>query len=122
LIHAGHNIVFAAYFTAMLLNLVFTPIFGIHGDDQSGRIVVTHVRPLATADLAGLQADDVVVRFDGLPVTNIDVLHQYVKAKKVGQHVPVVVLRDGRQITLDVVMYNRFTSPVQDAQELAADE
>jgi|GEM_PF-3691060 membrane protease YdiL (CAAX protease family) len=108
-VHAGHNLLYAVYFTWLLLVNVYTPIFGIQGTDGD-KITVTLVRPNATAMLSGIEKDDVIVSFNGNAVSDLMVLHGHVMATKVGETVPVVVSRDAKKITLPVTMQNRFYS------------
>ncbi len=108
LIHGFYNFALAAYFSATLILMVYTPVFGIKGYDHTGKIVVAEVRPHSSAYLAGIQPRDVVVSFGGVPVDDLDVLEVQVRSKKVGRRVPVVILRGGEQLTIEVVMYNRF--------------
>ncbi len=108
IVHAGHNGIFAVYFLWSLTIMFLTPILGIQGDDSAGQIVVHKVRPQASAALGGIEEQDIIVSYDGHPVTNLDVLHRHVLNTPVGTTVPVVVLRDGEEVTVDVTMHNRF--------------
>jgi len=107
LAHALVNLVVAVYLVGVLIALN-TPIFGISGDDGQGQIVVTGVRPNQSAERAGIRRGDVVVSFDGTRVDNLDVLREHVQSKTAGQRVAVVVRRDGKPMTIEVVLYGRF--------------
>ncbi|MFT7642442.1 MAG: membrane protease YdiL (CAAX protease family) [Pirellulaceae bacterium] len=108
-VHAGHNLLYATYFTWTLVISVYTPIFGIHGTDGD-KITVTLVRPNATAHLSGIENDDVIATFNGHGVKDLQVLHGHVTSTKVGETVPVVVIRHGEELTLPVTMRNRYYS------------
>lgn len=60
------------------------------------------VRPDSPAAKAGLQGSDVIVEFGGQKITNIYDYTYALDAVKIGQPVPLVVLRQGRQVHLTV--------------------
>ena len=51
------------------------------------------------AELAGFRANDVIVRFDGKPMSNACQLKKTVASTEAGSKVPVDVIRDGRRFT-----------------------
>jgi serine protease Do len=61
---------------------------------------VTRVTPGSPAEAAQLLADDVVLRYDGVPVENDAHLINMVNLTEVGRSVPLVVFRDQKLITL----------------------
>jgi S1-C subfamily serine protease len=82
-------------------------------------VAVTEVVPDTPADEAGLRAatgativdgqevptgGDVIVEFDGQEVTSPTALQSAVDARRPGETVPVVVLRDGERRTLEVTL------------------
>jgi putative serine protease PepD len=62
--------------------------------------LVNRVQPRGPAASAGLRRGDLVVRFGDQPVRSWDQLTVAVRHAEVGEPVPVVVLRRGRQLTL----------------------
>lgn len=56
------------------------------------------------AEKAGIRSGDVIVRFDGKPVSDEHELPQIVASTKVGKRVEVVVIRDGKEITIPVAI------------------
>ena len=56
------------------------------------------------AKAAGIQAGDKVVSFDGKPVSTWTALGNYIRSTPAHRTVPVVVLRDGHQVTLHVTL------------------
>jgi serine protease Do len=66
--------------------------------------IVTSVIPGGAADKAGLEASDVILEFNGRPVTNYNELQKMVTATKPGTTVPLKVLRDRRERTLQVTV------------------
>jgi S1-C subfamily serine protease len=79
--------------------------------DVEGLLVRQMLResPLYTA---GLRPRDIVVRFNGQPVTTLEQLNRLVIRAKPGSRVPMEVVRDGRPITIDV--------PIRERRQLAA--
>lgn len=59
------------------------------------------------ADKAGMKVGDVIVSVGGIPVTNVRSLLYAVAKQKVGEKVPVEVMRNGQKITLKVVIGER---------------
>jgi S1-C subfamily serine protease len=85
------------------------PFLGILGDNlpESGGARVREVEPGTPAARAGLRADDVIVRFGGETVTSMDQLISLILQKNVGDEIEVVVLRDGREVSLRVTLATR---------------
>jgi aminopeptidase YwaD len=68
---------------------------------------LTGVSPGSPADSAGLKAGDVIVEFDGKPVTDLYEYSDALYARKPGDEVSVVVIRDGKRLTLKVKLGKR---------------
>ena len=66
--------------------------------------VIRSVTPGEPADKAGLQAGDVVVEFNGKPVTDSDALVSLVVATRPGTTVPVTVIRDKQRKALNITV------------------
>ena len=66
--------------------------------------LVGDVLPKGPADVAGLKDGDVIVDFNGKPVTDSRHLKLEVASLKPGETVPVKLLRDGHSKTLDVTL------------------
>ena len=69
--------------------------------DRRGAIVA-QVPPGGPAATAGIEAGDVIVEFNGKPVTRSDDLPQIVAATAPGTTVPVKVIREGKERTFNV--------------------
>lgn len=52
---------------------------------------------------AGLLAGDVIVEFDGYTIGNIDDLHKLLTDERIGQKVPITVIRGTQKVTVEVV-------------------
>ena len=55
------------------------------------------------AAAAGLRPEDLIVELDGSPVTGVDDLQRLMVVERIGAKVPVRVLREGRELTLELV-------------------
>lgn len=87
---------------------------GIQGIDQtladqlglstSQGALITDVQPGSPAAQAGVQTQDVIVEFGGKPVTSPRSLQAVVGRAELGSQQPVVVLRDGKRVTLHVTV------------------
>jgi serine protease Do len=69
--------------------------------DRKGALVAA-VTPEGPAAAGGMRAGDVIVEFNGKPVTRNDDLPQIVAATAPGTTVPVKIVRDGSERTLNV--------------------
>lgn len=68
---------------------------------------LTGVREGSPAAIAGLQAGDVVVEFDGNPVADIYAYTYALQARSVGDEVTIVVEREGERLTVTAVLGER---------------
>lgn len=84
---------------------------GVRGDfvDQDGRTgaLITEVTSGTAAEQAGIQVDDVIIFFDGVAIQGINDLSAQVRAHRPGDSVELILIRDGEEITLDVVLGSR---------------
>jgi serine protease Do len=71
--------------------------------DRKGAVVKT-VLPDGAAGKAGLEPGDVIIAYNGKPVTDRDDLVQMVVATKPGTSVPVRIVRDGSERTINVTV------------------
>ena len=82
----------------------FALVAGIAGDSGA---VVTAVDQTGAASVGGMLRGDVVVSFDGEPVTGVDDLIRLLTADRIGQVATVEVLRLGRLRRFDVTPSER---------------
>jgi S1-C subfamily serine protease len=73
--------------------------------DRLGRrrgLEVVSVVGGSPAALAGLRPEDLVVQMDGVPIEGVGDLQRLMTHERIGIAVPVVVVRNGREMTVDV--------------------
>jgi serine protease Do len=75
--------------------------FGLKSRDGA---LVSAVSPGGAADKAGMEPGDVIVAYNGKPVKNSNELVSAVTATRPGTSVPVRIVRDGREQTINVVV------------------
>jgi len=84
------------------------------GLPNTNGVLLSDVLPDEPAARAGLKRNDVIVEFDGMPVTDWQKFRLKVADTEVGRTVPVVALREGKRMTFQVKLSPR------DAQTAAA--
>jgi Do/DeqQ family serine protease len=91
--------------------------FGIN--DVKG-ILVQNVVEKTPAEKAGLKRNDVILEYDGAPVNDVTKFRLKVADTQVGKRVPLLVLRDGKKMTLYVTLSERTEQNV--AQNAPSEE
>src|SRR5450759_2814664 len=69
-------------------------------------ILVTNIIPDGSAEDAGLKANDVIVKFDGLTVNTVPELQEQVGKHRPGDKATVTYLRSGKETTVPIVLKN----------------
>jgi S1-C subfamily serine protease len=69
---------------------------------ESGILVVS-VEENSPAQRAGLSEGDVIIAFDGQPVTGIDDLHRMLTEEKVGVRTELTIIRHTEKLNLDII-------------------
>ena len=67
-------------------------------------LYITEVSSMSAAERAGLQRGDIITSFSDAPVVTADDLNTLKAGHTTGDIVPIVVDRNGRQVTLEIVM------------------
>ena len=67
-------------------------------------ILITEVAEGSSAAQQGLRRGDILLTLDGVAVTNPDILQEITYASTVGQELQATVYREGREITLTLIM------------------
>ena len=55
------------------------------------------------AAAAGLRPEDLIVELDGTPVSDVNDIQRLMVVERIGAKVPVRILREGRELTLELV-------------------
>jgi S1-C subfamily serine protease len=69
---------------------------------QASGVMVSDLAADGPGKRAGLQAGDVLVSFDSVPMTGVDDLHRALTAERAGLAVPLGLLRRTELLTLQV--------------------
>src|SRR4030095_15907766 len=75
-------------------------------DTQDG-VLISNVMKDSPAEKAGLKRNDVIVEFDGKPVSDMQKFRIRVADTDIGRRIPIVVLRGGRRVPLNIVLGER---------------
>lgn len=86
------------------------------GLDVTEGVVITNVLRGEPAERAGLRRNDVIVEFDGQPVTDLQKFRLRVADTPVGKRVPITVLREGRRVSVTVALGERDPQALASAQ------
>ncbi len=81
---------------------IATRVRRFHGLQQASGVMVSELAPDGPGKQAGLQAGDVLVAFDGIPLTGVDDLHRALTAERAGMALPLDLLRRAEKLTLQV--------------------
>jgi len=87
----------------------YGPYFGSipdFGQTENG-VRFSDVKPNSPAAKAGLKAGDVLVQFGDKPIKNLYDFTDALRRSKIGDVVPVTVLRDGKELKVDVKLEQR---------------
>jgi serine protease Do len=77
--------------------------------------LVAGVNPAGPADQAHLRSGDVILTFNGTPVKDMHALPRIVADTDVGKQVPMTVWRDGKEVTLQVLLAEKPDDVVKTA-------
>ena len=70
--------------------------------ERDGAVQAASVERGGPASRAGIEQGDIIVGFAGQPVAGFDDLHRLLTEEKLGESVPVTVLRRGQRLTLEI--------------------
>src|SRR6266704_2976350 len=74
-----------------------------HALEGKSGVLVTGIESNSPAELAGVKAGDIILGFDGKPVTGIDDLHRRLATDRIGVQTTVGVLRNADKLELAIV-------------------
>lgn len=75
--------------------------------ELSAPVGVVRVLPDSPADLAGVLVGDRIVSFNGRTVTGAQEMSDWISQTPVGDHVQLVLLREGRHVSIDATIADR---------------
>lgn len=67
---------------------------------------ITNIIPDGSAEAAGLKENDVIVKFDGVPVSTPSELQEQVGKHRPGDKADVTYIRNGKEVTVPITMKN----------------
>jgi len=70
--------------------------------ERDGAVQAASIERGGPASRAGFEQGDIIVGFGGQPVAGFDDLHRLLTEEKLGESVPVTVLRRGQRLTLEI--------------------
>ena len=82
-------------------------------------VLLEDVSPGSSADKAGLKVGELVTNIGGKPVGDVKQFATLLFSYKVGQIAPIGVLRDGKEVTVDVTVVERPDDPQRFADMVA---
>ncbi|MDW8029354.1 MAG: Do family serine endopeptidase [Armatimonadota bacterium] len=78
-------------------------------------VVITRVMPNSPAEKAGLQSQDVIVEFNGIPIRSAAHLQSLVGRTSPGTTVPLKIVRGGKEMVVNVTLGERTPEVVAEA-------
>src|SRR6516165_11498866 len=78
---------------------------------RSHGVLLEDVAPGSSADKAGLKIGEIVVTVGGKPVGDVKEFATMLFAYKIGESAPIGVLRDGKEVTVNVTVVERPDDP-----------
>jgi S1-C subfamily serine protease len=72
-------------------------------EGQAGA-AISEVTSGSGAEAAGIQAGDVIIGFDGVPILGIADLQAQVRSHQPGETVEILVIRDGDEVTVTATL------------------
>jgi len=73
-----------------------------HGLERASAVQVASIERGGPASRAAFEQGDIIVAFAGQPVAGFDDLHRLLTEERLGERVPVAVLRRGRRLVLEI--------------------
>jgi len=94
-------------YLGVVIQPVTQPLAEQFGVKVHGGVLATEVMPGSPAANAGLKPGDVIVEFDGKAVAQPNELQGLVEETKIDSRQPMVVVRDGKRVTLEVTVHEQ---------------
>jgi serine protease Do len=96
-----------SFYTGLTVDFLNDNYRRISKTTQDAGIIVTQVLRGSPAEKAGIEPYDVIVEIDGMPIHSRDDLDVAINDGVVGQHLQIIVERDGKRLTKSLVLERR---------------
>jgi len=83
---------------------------------QETGVEISVIKAGSPAELAGINTGETLLRLDDRAVTNMRDVNEAVQAKKIGDHITVVLLREGAEVIIEVQLAEEDAPPAPPAQ------
>jgi membrane protease YdiL (CAAX protease family) len=103
-VHGMYNFVALAVLFLVYAN---SPVLGVYGTTCPEGICIDRIQTGSAAEAAGIRQGDIIVSYNGNPVTNFEQLVRLVRQGRVADTVRIHILRDGTAIDMDVTLRRR---------------
>ena len=70
--------------------------------DVTKGVLVTEIESKSSADLAGLQENDIIIKVDNKEISSSAYLRYYLYKHKVGENMKLTIIRDNKEIEIKV--------------------
>lgn len=84
------------------------PYLGLNAETDSERIRIRKVHTNSPAESAGLKPEDVILQFDGTPVSDFDQILRMVDGREPGETVTLIINRSGRLLKKYLVLGQHY--------------
>jgi membrane protease YdiL (CAAX protease family) len=111
LVHIGVNLINAAMVLLMMWLHENRPVMGVGCEPSATKCIIREIVPQSAADEAGLQVGDEITAFNGRPIRNFEELIEWIRLYRVGDAIPVKIIRQGVEMEITVVLQRREEPP-----------
>lgn len=111
LVHIGVNLINAAMVLLMMWLHENRPVIGVGCEPSATKCVIREIVPQSAADEAGLKVGDEITAFNGRPIRNFEELIEWIRLYRVGDAIPVKIIRQGVEMETTVVLRRRAEPP-----------
>jgi membrane protease YdiL (CAAX protease family) len=108
IVHCMYNSLVMVVIASAIMANANGPVIGVgFARDSTNGAVVELVVPGGPAEQAGMQAGDVIVKYNGHDVTDSKQLSKLIRAGKIGDEVSVEIVRNEHAMTVQVTLRSR---------------
>jgi membrane protease YdiL (CAAX protease family) len=107
LVHIGVNLISAVMVLLMMWLHENRPVMGVICEPNANNCVICEIAPNSAAEAAGLKVGDQITTFNGRPIRNFEELIEWIRLYRVGDAIPVKIIRQGVEIEITVVLQEK---------------